>query len=71
MTFIQRYVSPNVIVFCYKVRFKNNDFEVLINYIKGDKDRKGFIPTENFTILIDNHGRRVICHNYKELEILS
>ena len=71
MTFIQRYVSPNVIGVGDKVRFKNNDFEVLINYIKGDKDRKRFIPTENFTILIDNHGRRVICHNYKELEILS
>ena len=71
MTFIQRYVSPNVIGVGDKVRFKNIDFEVLINYIKGDKDRKGFIPTENFTILIDNHGRRVICHNYKELEILS
>ena len=71
MTSIQRYVSPDVIGVGDEVRFKNNDFQVLINYIKGDKDRKGFIPTENFTILIDNHGRRVICHNYKELEILS
>ena len=37
MTFIQRYVSPDVIGVGDKVRFKNNDFEVLINYIKGDK----------------------------------
>jgi len=71
MTFIQRYKKPEYIGVGDKVRFKNNDFEVLINYVKGDKDRKGFIPTENFTILIDKHNRRVICHNYKELEILS
>ena len=71
MTFIQRYVSPDVIGVGDKVRFKNNDFEVLINYIKGDKDRKGFIPTENFTILIDHNDRRVTCHDYTKLEILT
>lgn len=71
MTFIQRYVSPDVIGVGDKVRFKNNDFEVLINYIKGDKDRKGFIPTENFTILIDHNDKRVTCHDYTKLEILT
>ena len=71
MTFIQRYVSPDVIGVGDKVRFKNNDFEVLINYIKGDKDRKGFIPTENFTILIDHNGKRITCHDYTKLEILT
>ena len=71
MRFIQRYKSPKFIGIGDKVRYQNNIYDVLINYIKGDKDRKGFIPTENFTILIDNHGRRVICHNYKELEILA
>ena len=52
------------------VRFKNSDYQVLINYIKGDQDRKGFIPTENFTILINEKGRRVTCHDFKELEII-
>ena len=27
---------------------------------RGDKDRKGFIPTENFTILIDHNGKRLL-----------
>ena len=71
MTFIQRYVSPNVIGVGDKVRFKNNDFEVLINYIKGETDAKNYTPKNNRTILIDGNGNRITCHNYKELEILS
>ena len=70
MRFIQRYKSPNVIGVGDNVRYNNKDYQVLINYIKGDKDRKGFIPTENFTILIDDNGNRITCHNYKHLEIL-
>ena len=58
--FIQRYKSPNVIGIGDKVRYENNIYDVLINYIKGDKDRKGFIPTENFTILINNNGRELL-----------
>tara|TARA_A100001391_G_scaffold130888_1_gene90130 strand:+ start:64 stop:282 length:219 start_codon:yes stop_codon:yes gene_type:complete len=71
MKFIQRYKSPNVIGIGDKVRYQNNIYDVLINYIKGDKDRKGFIPTENFTILINNNGKRIACHDYKLLEIIS
>ena len=71
MRFIQRYKSPKFIGVSDDVRYKGKDYQVLINYIKGDKDRKGFIPTENFTILIDNNGNRITCHNYKELEILA
>ena len=53
------------------VHYQNNIYDVLINYIKGDKDRKGFIPTENFTILINNNGKRITCHDYKLLEIIA
>ena len=70
MRFIQRYKKPEYIGVGEKVRFKKNDYQVLINYIKGDQDRKGFIPTENFTILINEKGRRVTCHDFKELEII-
>ena len=52
------------------VEYQNSIYQVLINYIKGDQDRKGFIPTENFTILINEKGKRVTCHNFKELEII-
>ena len=70
MNFIQRYKKPEFIGVGDNVRFKNSDYQVLINYIKGDQDRKGFIPTENFTILINDRGKRVTCHNFKELEII-
>ena len=59
MRFIQRYKSPNVIGLGDSVRYEGKDYLVLINYIKGDKDRKGFIPTENFTILIDDNDNRI------------
>ena len=71
MRFIQRYKSPNVIGVGDNVRYNNKDYQVLINYIKGDKDRKGFIPTENFTILIDDNGNRITCLDYTKLEILT
>ena len=44
MNFIQRYKKPEYIGVGDNVRFKKNDYQVLINYIKGDQDRKGFIP---------------------------
>ena len=66
----QRYISPKFIGVSDNVRYKGQDYQVLINYIKGDKDRKGFIPTENFTVLINDRGKRVYCHNFKDLEII-
>ena len=64
------YATPSDIGIGDNVTYKGNNYDVLINYIKGDKDRKGFVPTENFTILIDDNGNRITCHNYKHLEIL-
>jgi len=68
---IQRYVSPKVISVGDNVKYKGKNYMVLINYIKGDKDRKGFIPTENFTILIDKSGKRTTVHDYKLMEIIE
>ena len=70
MRFIQRYKKPEYIGVGDNVLFKNKEYQVLINYIKGDQDRKGFIPTENFTILINDRGKRVYCHNFRDLEII-
>ena len=40
MRFIQRYKSPNVIGVGDNVRYNNKDYQVLINYIKGETDAK-------------------------------
>ena len=71
MRFIQRYKSPNFIGVSDDVRYKGKDYQVLINYIKGETDAKNYTPKNNRTILIDNKGNRITSHNYKELEILS
>ena len=42
---------------------------VLINYIKGETDAKGYTPKSNRTILIDDNDNRVICDDYKQLII--
>ena len=44
---------------------------VLINYIKGETDAKGFTPLSNMTILIDNYGKRTAVHDYRELTVAS
>ena len=44
---------------------------VLINYIKGETDAKGFTPLSNMTILIDNYGKRTAVHDYRKLTVAS
>ena len=44
---------------------------VLINYIKGETDAKGFTPLSNMTILIDNYGKRTAITDYRELTVAS
>ena len=43
------------------------DHLVLMNYIKGETDAKGYTPKSNRTILIDDNGQRITVHNYKQL----
>ena len=69
--FIQRYINPTVIGVADNVRYKGKDYQVLINYIQGETDAKNYTPKNNRTILIDEYSNRVVCHNYKELEIIS
>ena len=42
---------------------------VLINYIKGETDAKGYTPKSNRTILIDDNDNRIVCDDYKQLII--
>ena len=46
------------------------DHLVLINYIKGETDAKGYTPQRNRTILIDNYGKRTTVYDYRKLDIL-
>ena len=69
MRFIQRYISPNVIGIGDNVRYKNKSYQVLINYIKGETDAKGYTPKSNRTILIDDNDNRIVCDDYKQLII--
>ena len=43
-------------------------YMVLINYIKGETDAKGFTPKKNHTILIDDDGNRTNIYDYRNLE---
>ena len=63
MRFIQTYKSPNVIGIGDNVRYKNKSYQVLINYIKGETDAKGYTPESNRTILIDDNDNRIICND--------
>ena len=69
MRFIQRYKSPNVIGLGDSVQYKGKSYQVLINYVKGETDAKGYTPKLNRTILIDDNDNRVICDDYKQLII--
>ena len=71
MRFIQRYKKPKYIGVGDNVKYKNKDYLVLINYIKGETDAKNYTPKSNRTILIDDNGNRITCHNYKDLEIVA
>ncbi len=69
MRFIQRYKSPNVIGLGDSVQYKGKSYQVLINYVKGETDAKGYTPKSNRTILIDDNNNRIVCDDYKQLII--
>ena len=71
MRFIQRYKSPKFIGIGDKVRYQNNIYDVLVNYIVGETDATGYTPKVNRTILIDNNNRKVVVNDYKLLEIIA
>ena len=69
MRFILTYKSPNVIGIGDNVRYKNKNYQVLINYVKGETDAKGYTPESNRTILIDDNDNRIICNDFTKLRI--
>ena len=69
MRFIQTYKSPNVIGLGDSVNYNFKNYLVLINYIKGETDVKGYTPKSNRTILIDDNDNRIICNDFTKLRI--
>jgi len=47
------------------------DHLVLMNYIKGETDAKGYTPKTSRTILIDNYGKRTLVHDYRTMEVVA
>ena len=44
---------------------------VLVNYIKGETDKKGYTPKTCRTILIDNYGKKTLVHDYRKMEFVA
>ena len=71
-----RYSSPyeiglgDVVIMTDKDGYKTEHL-VLINYIKGETDAKGYTPQRDRTILIDNHGKRTTVYDYRKMEVVA
>ena len=65
------YNSPKEIGIGDKVSYKGSKYDVLINYIEGETDAKGYTPSMNRTVLIDSMDTRTTCLDYKQLEVIS
>ena len=63
------YASPYDIGVGDSVNFNFKNYLVLINYISGETDAKGYTPRSNRTILIDDDGNRITVHDYSKLRI--
>ena len=66
---MKTYNSPYEIGLGDSVNYNFKNYLVLINYIKGETDAKGYTPKSNRTILIDDNDNRVVCDDYKQLII--
>ena len=63
------YASPYEIGLGDSVNYNFKNYLVLINYIKGETDAKGYTPESNRTILIDDNDNRIICNDFTKLRI--
>ena len=63
------YDSPYQIGLGDSVNYNFKNYLVLINYIKGETDAKGYTPKSNRTILIDDNDNRIICNDFTKLRI--
>ena len=66
-----KYNSPYEIGLGENVKYQGKNYLVLINYIKGETDAKGFTPKTDRTILIDGDGNRTTVYDYRTLEVLN
>ena len=57
------YTSPYEIGIGDNVNYNFMNYQVLINYIKGETDAKGYTPESYRTILIDDNDNRIICND--------
>ena len=64
-----KYNSPYEIGLGDVVIHEGRTHLVLINYIKGETDAKGYTPKTNRTILIDDSDRKTVVNDYRTLEV--
>ena len=62
------YIKPDGFIGINYNPSPDTKYMVLINYIKGETDAKGFTPKNNRTILIDDDGNRTTVYDYRNLE---
>ena len=65
-----RYNSPKEIGLGDVVIHEGRTHLVLINYIKGETDAKGYTPKTNRTILIDDSDRKTVVNDYRTMEVV-
>ena len=66
---MKTYNSPYEIALGDSVNYNFKNYLVLINYIKGETDVKGYTPKSNRTILIDDDDNRIVCDDFTKLRI--
>jgi len=64
-----KYNSPYEIGLGDVVIHEGRTHLVLINYIKGETDAKGYTPKTNRTILIDDSDRKTVVNDYRTMEV--
>ena len=66
---MKTYNSPYEIGLGDSVNYNFKNYLVLINYIKGETDVKGYTPKSNRTILIDDDDNQIVCDDFTKLRI--
>ena len=76
MSYMTRYNSPyeigvgDVVIMTDDTGYKTEHL-VLMNYIKGETDKKGYTPKTCRTILIDTQGKKTLVHDYRTMEVVA
>ena len=66
---MKTYNSPYEIGLGDSVNYNFKNYLVLINYIKGETDAKGYTPKSNRTILIYDDDNRIVRNDFTKLRI--